>query len=78
MADPGRSAERPGRALEDSTPEEGKPLSDEAHSAFTPPLGVPLPPPPEPAAPASEFTPPAGVPAPSQAPEEPEGSAFAP
>ncbi|GAA2501586.1 threonine/serine exporter family protein [Streptomyces thermolineatus] len=78
MADPGRSAERPGRALEDSTPEEGKPLSDEAHSAFTPPLGVPLPPPPEPAAPASEFTPPAGVPAPSQPPEEPEGSAFAP
>ncbi|MCQ4081022.1 threonine/serine exporter family protein [Streptomyces sp. RB6PN25] len=33
-----------------------KPESDEAHSAFTPPLGVPLPPPPEPEG--SAFTPP--------------------
>src|SRR2546421_7561259 len=33
-----------------------KPESDEAHSAFTPPLGVPLPPPPEPDG--SAFAPP--------------------
>ncbi|MEV4873817.1 threonine/serine ThrE exporter family protein [Streptomyces syringium] len=54
--------------------EDRKPQSDEAHSAFTPPLGVPLPAPPEDEHPTSEFAVPEGV-----APEpesEPEGSAF--
>ncbi|MFD6415562.1 threonine/serine exporter ThrE family protein [Streptomyces sp. NPDC060194] len=57
-------------------PEDRKPQSDEAHSAFSPPLGVP-----QPAAhlveeehPTSEFTLPKGFAVP--APEEPEGSAF--
>jgi hypothetical protein len=31
-----------------TSPQDAKPDSDEAHSAFTPPLGVPLPPAPEP------------------------------
>nr|WP_086567619.1 threonine/serine exporter family protein [Streptomyces alboverticillatus] len=54
--------------------EDRKPQSDEARSAFTPPLGVPLPPVPEDEHPTSEFALPEGV-----APEpetEPEGSAF--
>ncbi|MBZ6477674.1 threonine/serine exporter family protein [Streptomyces griseocarneus] len=54
--------------------EDRKPQSDEAHSAFTPPLGVPLPPQPEDEHPTSEFALPQGV-----APEpgtEREGSAF--
>ncbi|MGW1072492.1 threonine/serine ThrE exporter family protein [Streptomyces sp. NPDC002537] len=54
--------------------EDRKPQSDEAHSAFTPPLGVPLPSPSEEDHPTSEFAVPQGV-----APEpgsEPEGSAF--
>ncbi|WP_326796673.1 threonine/serine exporter family protein [Streptomyces sp. NBC_01808] len=38
-----------------------KPQSDEAHSAFTPPFGVPLPPPPEDGQTTSEFARPAGV-----------------
>ncbi len=38
---------------------DAKPESDEAHSAFTPPLGVPLPPPPEPEG--SAFAPPSGT-----------------
>ena len=54
-----------------------KPLSDEAHSAFTPPLGVPLPSPPEEDHPTSEFAIPEGVLAESLH-EEPEGSAFLP
>ncbi|MFE0189398.1 threonine/serine exporter ThrE family protein [Streptomyces sp. NPDC059008] len=57
-------------------PEDRKPLSDEAHSAFTPPLGVPLPPPPEEEHPTSEFALPTGLR--PEAPTEPEGSAFAP
>lgn len=50
-----------------------KPVSDEARSAFTPPLGVPLPPPPEEEHPTSEFTVPEGFRAPSA---EPPGSSF--
>ena len=38
-----------------------RPVSDEARSAFTPPTGVPLPPPPEEDQPTSEFAVPAGV-----------------
>ncbi|UQX01720.1 threonine/serine exporter family protein [Streptomyces sp. RerS4] len=54
--------------------EDGKPQSDEAHSAFTAPPGM------EPEAleeeqPTSEFAVPEGIPTP--APDEPEGSAFA-
>ncbi|QLE73278.1 threonine/serine exporter family protein [Streptomyces rectiverticillatus] len=55
-------------------PEDRKPQSDEARSAFTPPLGVPLPPPPEDEHPTSEFAIPEGI-AP-EPPSEPEGSAF--
>ncbi|MFH8787701.1 threonine/serine ThrE exporter family protein [Streptomyces roseoverticillatus] len=55
-------------------PEDRKPQSDEARSAFTPPLGVPLPPPPEDEHPTSEFAVPEGI-AP-EPPGEPEGSAF--
>ncbi|WP_302887953.1 threonine/serine ThrE exporter family protein [Streptomyces sp. NEAU-Y11] len=54
----------------------GKPQSDEAHSAFTPPLGLPLPPAPEDEHPTSEFAVPEGFAAEPAA--EPEGSAFAP
>ncbi|MFF7726504.1 threonine/serine exporter ThrE family protein [Streptomyces sp. NPDC008001] len=54
--------------------EDRKPQSDEARSAFTPPLGVPLPPPPEDEHPTSEFAVPEGI-AP-EPPSEPEGSAF--
>ncbi|MFC7221374.1 threonine/serine exporter ThrE family protein [Streptomyces polyrhachis] len=54
--------------------EDGKPLSDEAHSAFTPPLGVPLPPPAEDEHPTSEFSVPTGVVEPLA--PEPESSAF--
>nr|WP_229891508.1 threonine/serine exporter family protein [Streptomyces mashuensis] len=54
-----------------------KPQSDEAHSAFTPPLGVPLPAPPEDEHPTSEFALPEGIgPGPEEA--QPEGSAFTP
>lgn len=59
------------------TRDDGKPDSDEAHSEFTPPIGVPLPPqPPEPeaAGPVSEFAPPPGVDVPPAG--EAEGSAF--
>ncbi|WP_326688816.1 MULTISPECIES: threonine/serine exporter family protein [unclassified Streptomyces] len=56
-------------------PEDAKPLADEARSAFTPPLGVPLPPVPEDEQPASEFTVPEGLVAP---PSYEFGSAFTP
>ncbi|MGW2923293.1 threonine/serine ThrE exporter family protein [Streptomyces angustmyceticus] len=56
--------------------EERKPQSDEAHSAFTPPLGVPYPPLPEDEHPTSEFALPSGLR--SETPAEQEGSAFAP
>ncbi|WP_242587484.1 threonine/serine exporter family protein [Streptomyces sp. MST-110588] len=58
------------------TPEDRKPPSDEAHSAFTPPLGVPYPPIPEDEHPTSEFAVPRGLK--TEAPAEPEGSAFTP
>ncbi|MQY16312.1 hypothetical protein SRB5_65100 [Streptomyces sp. RB5] len=50
--------------------EDAKPASDEAHSAFTPPLGVPLPPPPAGEHPTSEFALPEGV-TPGGAPPKP-------
>ncbi|MFI1306840.1 threonine/serine exporter family protein [Streptomyces sioyaensis] len=56
------------------SPEDRKPASDEAHSAFTPPLGVPYPPAPEEEHPTSEFALPAGLR--PEAPAEQEGSAF--
>ncbi|MBO8187340.1 threonine/serine ThrE exporter family protein [Streptomyces spirodelae] len=56
-------------------PEDTKPVSDESHSAFTAPLGVPLPPVPEEEHPTSEFTIPEGLV--TQPPPEP-GSAFTP
>ncbi|MEU0371657.1 threonine/serine exporter family protein [Streptomyces sp. NPDC006283] len=57
-------------------PEDRKPQSDEAHSAFAPPAGVEQPEPPEEDHPSSEFAVPEGL-AP-EPPAEPEGSAFAP
>lgn len=63
-------------ASDAETPEDRKPPSDEARSAFTPPLGVPAPPLPEDEYPTSEFAVPEGMR--TEAPAEPEGSAFAP
>lgn len=57
-------------------PEDRKPQSDEAHSAFTPPEGVGAPEAPEEDHPSSEFAVPAGMA--TDAAAEPEGSAFAP
>jgi uncharacterized membrane protein YjjP (DUF1212 family) len=57
-------------------PEDRKPQSDEAHSAFTPPPGVGQPETPEEDHPSSEFAVPTGMT--TEAPAEPEGSAFAP
>ncbi|MFI1394035.1 threonine/serine exporter ThrE family protein [Streptomyces sp. NPDC020681] len=57
-------------------PEDRKPQSDEAHSAFTPPPGVGQPDVPEEDHPSSEFAVPAGIG--TEGPAEPEGSAFAP
>ncbi|PGH49758.1 threonine/serine exporter family protein [Streptomyces lycii] len=73
VADPKRHG---GESEAPAHPEDRKPVSDEAHSAFTPPLGVPLPPPPEDEHPTSEFARPPGLP--PETPEEPEGSAFSP
>ena len=56
-------------------PEDTRPSSDESRSAFTAPLGVPLPPVPEEEHPTSEFTLPEGLKTPQQ--YEP-GSAFTP
>lgn len=56
--------------------EERKPQPDEAHSAFTPPLGVPYPPLPEDEHPTSEFALPSGMR--PETPAEQEGSAFTP
>ncbi|GAA2606595.1 threonine/serine exporter family protein [Streptomyces axinellae] len=64
-----------GDAAEQGEEPEDKPHSDEARSAFTPPLGVPLPPVPEDEQPTSEFAVPEGLVAPQ--PYEP-GSAFTP
>ncbi|MGO4758066.1 threonine/serine exporter family protein, partial [Streptomyces sp. 2MCAF27] len=58
-----------------------KPQSDEAHSAFTPPLGVPLPPVPEDDHPTSEFAVPEGLGSgrsESVTETDTEGSAFVP
>ncbi|WP_424888336.1 threonine/serine ThrE exporter family protein [Streptomyces sp. XH2] len=66
--------QRGGGGAAGETPEDRKPQSDEARSAFTPPLGVPLPAPPEDEHPTSEFAIPEGI-AP-EPPGEPEGSAF--
>ncbi|MFF3246289.1 threonine/serine exporter ThrE family protein [Streptomyces sp. NPDC002870] len=57
-------------------PEDRKPQSDEAHSAFTPPAGVGQPEVAEEDHPSSEFAVPAGLA--SEAPSEQERSAFAP
>ncbi|WP_414168342.1 threonine/serine exporter family protein [Streptoverticillium reticulum] len=56
MADRQRGGDPDGAPGEDR-----KPASDEAHSAFTPPLGVPLPAPPEDEHPTSEFALPQGI-----------------
>ncbi|WP_406478650.1 threonine/serine exporter family protein [Streptomyces platensis] len=61
-------------ASDQTGPEDRKPQSDEAHSAFTPPLGVPYPPLPEDEHPTSEFALPAGLR--PETPAEQEGSAF--
>jgi uncharacterized membrane protein YjjP (DUF1212 family) len=55
--------------------EDGPPQPEDLHSAFTPPLGVPLPPPPEEEHPTSEFTLPEGL---RQAVEPETRSAFTP
>ncbi|NLU67928.1 threonine/serine exporter family protein [Streptomyces sp. HNM0574] len=55
---------------EGEEPEDAKPVSDEAHSAFTPPLGVPMPPTPEEEHPTSEFSVPEGLL--TSPPDEPE------
>lgn len=52
------------------SPEDGKPLSDEARSAFTSPFGVPLPPQPTEEHPTSEFAVPEGFSRPEPEPSE--------
>ncbi|RSS54273.1 threonine/serine exporter ThrE family protein [Streptomyces sp. WAC01280] len=59
----------------DDAPEDRKPQSDEARSAFVPPAGVEQPSPPEEEHPTSEFALPPGLTA--EPPAEQEGSAFA-
>ncbi|MEV6397256.1 threonine/serine exporter family protein [Streptomyces sp. NPDC051907] len=61
---------------ERESPEDRKPQSDEAHSAFAPPAGVGQPEAPEEDHPSSEFAIPQGLT--PEPPAEPEGSAFAP
>ncbi|MFH8369101.1 threonine/serine exporter ThrE family protein [Streptomyces sp. NPDC018031] len=68
--------QRDGSARDPDDWEDRKPQSDEAHSAFTPPLGVPMPPPPEDQHPTSEFAVPSGLT--TEPLNEPEGSAFVP
>ncbi|MEU8525635.1 MULTISPECIES: threonine/serine exporter family protein [Streptomyces] len=72
---------RPGGGSEEAPqegPEEQKPQSDEARSAFTPPAGVEQPAPPEEDQATSEFALPEGLEAPEpEVPAEQEGSAFA-
>ncbi|MHA4776758.1 threonine/serine exporter family protein [Streptomyces sp. MSC1_001] len=63
------------RGNPDDAPEDRKPQSDEARSAFVPPAGVEQPTPPEEEHPTSEFALPAGFTA--EPPAEQEGSAFA-
>ncbi|MEV6249990.1 threonine/serine exporter family protein [Streptomyces sp. NPDC051742] len=59
----------------EEAPEDRKPQSDEARSAFVPPAGVEQPAPPEEEHPTSEFALPPGLT--TEPPAEPEGSAFA-
>jgi uncharacterized membrane protein YjjP (DUF1212 family) len=71
-----QNGQRGGSAPDTDTAENRKPQSDEAHSAFTPPLGVPMPPLPEDEHPTSEFAVPERLSA--ETATEPEGSAFVP
>ncbi|CAM5336273.1 Membrane protein OS=Streptomyces antimycoticus OX=68175 GN=SANT12839_046210 PE=3 SV=1 [Streptomyces antimycoticus] len=71
-----QQAPRGASAVDTDTGENQKPHSDEAHSAFTPPLGIPMPPPPEDEHPTSELAVPNGLTAETSV--EPEGSAFVP
>lgn len=71
-----RGASGSSSASDQSGSEERKPQPDEAHSAFTPPLGVPYPPLPEDEHPTSEFALPSGLR--PETPAEQEGSAFTP
>ncbi|UQA93948.1 threonine/serine exporter family protein [Streptomyces halobius] len=70
------ASDPPASEKDGESPEDRKPHSDEAHSAFTPPLGVPYPPAPEEEHPTSEFALPEGLR--PEAPPEQESSAFSP
>lgn len=73
----GSGGERPaaGSQGSGSGSEDAKPVSEETHSAFTPPLGVPMPPIPEEEHPTSEFAIPQGL---LPTPQQDHGSAFTP
>ncbi|MGJ7414231.1 threonine/serine exporter ThrE family protein [Streptomyces cinereoruber] len=75
VAEPGGSMDVRYEGAEEA-PEDRKPQSDEARSAFVPPAGVEPPAPPEEEHPTSEFALPSGLRAEPE--PEPEGSAFAP
>ncbi|MGW0031628.1 threonine/serine ThrE exporter family protein [Streptomyces sp. NPDC003314] len=75
VAEPGGSMDVGYEGAEEA-PEDRKPQSDEARSAFVPPAGVEPPAPPEEEHPTSEFALPSGLRAEPE--PEPEGSAFAP
>ncbi|MFF4870003.1 threonine/serine ThrE exporter family protein [Streptomyces sp. NPDC003444] len=75
VAEPGGSMDVRYEGAEEA-PEDRKPQSDEARSAFVPPVGVEPPAPPEEEHPTSEFALPSGLRAEPE--PEPEGSAFAP
>ncbi|MFJ5938278.1 threonine/serine exporter ThrE family protein [Streptomyces sp. NPDC093071] len=77
VAEPGGSMDVRYEGAEEA-PEDRKPQSDEARSAFVPPAGVEPPAPPEEEHPTSEFALPSGLRAEPEAGPEPEGSAFAP
>ncbi|SCK45399.1 Uncharacterized membrane protein YjjP, DUF1212 family [Streptomyces sp. WMMB 714] len=67
---------RNGRSAEDGeSTEEARALAEDAHSAFTPPMGVPLPPAPDEEHPTSEFAVPEGL---LTSPPTELGSAFTP
>ncbi|MFG2139105.1 threonine/serine exporter family protein [Streptomyces sp. NPDC048650] len=75
-SEPQRGISGTGGSPDQGGSEDRKPQTDEAHSAFTPPLGVPYPPLPEDEHPTSEFALPAGLRPEGQ--DEQEGSQFAP
>ncbi|MFJ7129726.1 threonine/serine exporter ThrE family protein [Streptomyces sp. NPDC098101] len=77
VAEPGGSMDVRYEGAEEA-PEDRKPQSDEARSAFVPPAGVERPAPPEEEHPTSEFALPSGLRAEPESGAEPEGSAFAP